>query len=346
MSTLLRAKRLPRWLGWQSRLVTALARGGPARHRALAHYRAARLRRQFRHLQHRGRPVVALALVEHFGDIIAAEPLLRQARRLHPDALLVHVVHEKFSPLTAAHPCVDRQLAVKCLSEWYLASGRLGGVVEYDCHVPGRVCDTCQTVTRPTPPAGPISSEDYYDHGALLDIFARASGLDVTGIDRQPRLHLPPETRKEYESLALPGEYIVVHCRSNQAKRDWPAEQWNRLSGHLREAGKTIVEVGLRPVLAPRDWVIDLTGRLSLPGTCAVVAGARGFVGIDSGPAHVANAAGVPGVVLLARYGRFQKRMPFTGGYADGTVGTVVQYDGPIDQLPVDLAWNAIRQRF
>ena len=48
------------------------------------------------------------------------------------------------------------------------------------------------------------------------------------------------------------------------------------------------------------------------------------FIGIDSGPAHLANAVKTPGVILLGRYLTWDYYMPYTGFYAD--VGGIAAY--------------------
>lgn len=61
------------------------------------------------------------------------------------------------------------------------------------------------------------------------------------------------------------------------------------------------------------------------------------FVGIDSGPAHLANAVQTPGVILLGRHGVFRQYMPFTGFYAGSApdVKVVRNLVGDVCDLPV-----------
>ena len=334
--------RVLRYSRWKARLAGDWLRGGAERHRAVAHWRAGLLRRRVRRTTRRGNGVV-VALVEHFGDLIAAEPLIRAARARHREARLIFVVGEKYAALVADHPGIDELITVNCLSEWYLLSGRTGAIAEYDLHLPGRVCPVCQSVVRPTPPSQPVSVADYYARGSLLDAFSRASGLEAC--DRRPRLHLPTEAHAAVDRLSLPRDFLVVHCQSIQAERDWPAQRWADLVGALRGAGHRIVEIGLSPVLPPAVRDIDLAGKLSLVETCEVIRRAGLFIGIDSGPAHVANAAGVPGILLLGEYAGFGRRMPYSGDYADGSLATIIQHDGPLAELPVELALAAVQTR-
>jgi hypothetical protein len=66
-----------------------------------------------------------------------------------------------------------------------------------------------------------------------------------------------------------------------------------------------VVIVGKRPLLRVDDFahhktkIIDLQGQLSIEALIDVVSGAGAFVGIDSFPAHVAQAANVPSAVFF-----------------------------------------------
>jgi heptosyltransferase III len=91
--------------------------------------------------------------------------------------------------------------------------------------------------------------------------------------------------------------------------------------------------------------VRDLCGRLLLLETAEVIRRAALFVGIDSGPAHLANAVGTPGVLLLGQYRTFGRYMPFSGGYADGSRATVLHADGPAATLTVDEVFDAVMRR-
>ena len=90
--------------------------------------------------------------------------------------------------------------------------------------------------------------------------------------------------------------------------------------------------------------MIDACGQLSVLGTAAVIRRASLFVGIDSGPAHFANALGPPGVILLGSYGPFAKYTPYSGRYANAGA-TLLQHDAPVAELPVETVFDAVRAR-
>jgi heptosyltransferase-3 len=69
------------------------------------------------------------------------------------------------------------------------------------------------------------------------------------------------------------------------------------------------------------------------------------FVGIDSGPAHVANAVGTPGVILLGAYRDFGRYMPYSGAYQTGANATLVHEPSALQNLPTAPVLAAIRSR-
>ena len=83
--------------------------------------------------------------------------------------------------------------------------------------------------------------------------------------------------------------------------------------------GLVVIDVGAGKATKPAplpDGAISLFNRLPILQTAEVIRRARFFIGVDSGPAHLANAVQTPGIVLLGRLGKFRQYMPFTGFYA------------------------------
>jgi hypothetical protein len=148
--------------------------------------------------------------------------------------------------------------------------------------------------------------------------------------------------------LELPQQFIVVHCRSNERAKDWKYPRWDELASRILIRGDiSIVEVGLQPTLdAKMPNVINLCGKTSLLETAEVIRRARLFVGVDSGPAHLANAVGTYGVLLMGRVGRFKRYNSFTGGFGDGTNATLVRNeDEPAASIAVEKVEEAIFAR-
>ena len=79
--------------------------------------------------------------------------------------------------------------------------------------------------------------------------------------------------------------------------------------------------------------------------TAEVIRRADLFIGIDSGPAHLANAVGTPGVILLGAYGGFRSYLPYSGGYATGMAADIIRADGPAADVPAAAVYDAAMRR-
>jgi heptosyltransferase-3 len=288
-----------------------------------------------------GRPRVAIALMDAMGDIIAAEPIARLARRRYPGAWICWITRTPFVSLPDSYPDVDRTFGVGCLTEWMLLRNlRLFDVV-WDLHHDGRICLKC---CIPLDKPGVLQNEhNYYDHGNLLDMHCDSAGL--------PRLADGPRSTPSSAviasvgALSLPLRFVAIHCVSSDPRRDWPADKWRQLIAAMRSEDLAIVEVGLRPLVVAEDGDRQraLCGKLSILETAEVIRRAALFIGIDSGPAHLANAVGTQGVILLGAYAGFQSYMPYSGGYASGETATIVRADGPVADLEVAQVLGAVR---
>jgi ADP-heptose:LPS heptosyltransferase len=108
----------------------------------------------------------------------------------------------------------------------------------------------------------------------------------------------------------MPASYFVFSVGTKAAANDWGRENWRRLiasiNGECRNLG--CVSIGtadefegandcLNQWAGPR---LNLCGRLAPRSSAAVLAGARVFVGHDSGPMHLASASGTPCVAIFS----------------------------------------------
>ena len=293
------------------------------------------------------RSLVAIILSEQMGDIIACEPVAREVRRRHPNDYIIWVVRKAYVELVSHHPDLDGYLVEKCPGErvQLLHSGIFD--VVYNLHISHRKCKYC-----PEDPINPIADQinlnfdNYYHRGDLLYMFSQAAGLPAMTDD--PIMHIPDDVRQAVKALKLPEGPIVIHCQSSHVARDWPAYNWNRLVQWLLETYPyAIVEVGLAPTVTethPRFH--SLCGQLSLLETAEVIRQARLFIGIDSGPAHMANATQTESIILLGQLFDFVDYLPYSGRFKRGEGITILNdYGHPCAELPYDWVENAVQER-
>ena len=112
-------------------------------------------------------------------------------------------------------------------------------------------------------------------------------------------------------------DFVVMHPCSRDGHKAWHVDGYARVCDYMcRQWGIKTVLVGgndqeerslrRRIIMASQSLPVDLGGRLSLKQLAVVCAQALLFVGIDSGPMHVAAAAGTPVVAIFGPSRRFR----------------------------------------
>jgi len=118
-------------------------------------------------------------------------------------------------------------------------------------------------------------------------------------------------TAKHYRSTLglLDRPYAVISPGASVPRRAWPAEQFAELARReFLARGWLPVIVGGADVSAAAETIsasfqgnaLNLTGKTSFEQLAAICAGAKCFLGNDSGTAHLAGACGVPTLIATA----------------------------------------------
>ena len=155
------------------------------------------------------------------------------------------------------------------------------------------------------------------------------------------------------------GGFIACHPGGATALKHWPRAGFAAV---LRETGLPVLLLGgvedraaLQAVadgLAGLPSAVMAGGPLEMPLTAALLAQARGWLANDSGPMHLAQALGVPGVGVFGGGGRFPAYTPWGPG-AVGVVGPlpcfgcdwdcVLGHALCIERIPVETVATALR---
>jgi heptosyltransferase-3 len=186
-----------------------------------------------------------------------------------------------------------------------------------------------------------IDLSNYYNHHNLLEIALKLCDLAVE--DAQPRIYLDDIPFKS----PFEKPYWVIHCKSNAGFRDWTDENWQHLVTQLIETWNVkIVEIGhVNPLNFSHENFISLVGKTSLPETMKILKGASFFIGLDSGPTHLANAFLLPGLILNGEFLNFKTYMSYSGMYKNSQkVKVLFNENGKTKDLPFDTVWNELSQ--
>ena len=150
--------------------------------------------------------------------------------------------------------------------------------------------------------------------GVEHEVLRNAAFLNQIGVSTsQPTLEFWPTT----EERNTANTFLALHkCRerpvvlapsASEPRKQWPSEWFASVIRSLEEAGKDVVLVGsasdaplcssiTRKLQSTR--VHDASGQLTPANLFCLLQRSCGFVGNDSGPAHLAAAAGVPVVIV------------------------------------------------
>ncbi len=156
-------------------------------------------------------------------------------------------------------------------------------------------------LTRPLPPRADLHrAEEYLDLARVLDAGdppVAASPLALTAADRACVSRL-------FDAMAWPAgcRPLFVNPAAAKTPRAWPAARFRSLVERLAEAGRPVVVHDRAPFSAPPGWAaargVALVGHATLPELAALLQRCAAYVGNDSGPAHLAAAAGIPTVTI------------------------------------------------
>ncbi len=288
--------------------------------------------------------IIGIGLIEHMGDIVACEPVSRYIRFKYPNAHIVWCVRKEYRELIDTNPYIDETLEVNCLTEWIAL--KENGIFDevFDLHIHNRICPVCQIPLQNNQGKIIVTGENYYKIGNLLSAFSQGAGLPA--LAGKPKVYITEEIKKKIDKLNLPSKFIVFHCKTNETSRDWKNSKWIELANQIKKKWNVeIVEVGLDSVLAGGNVdFINLCGKLSILETAEVIKRALLFIGVDSGPAHLANAVGTFGIILLGHYRNFKRYMPFSGNYESGKNAAIIYADGPASEITVKEVTDALEK--
>lgn len=163
---------------------------------------------------------------------------------------------------------------------------------------------------EPCPDAATFLQWKPREHEVLryLRLLAR---LGVSPDGDQLEFPLRPGDHAELALVApglQPGGHVCIHPGARLPSRRWPPQRFADVADGLAADGWTVIVTGAadeQPLTAAvleamKAPAIDLTGRTSLGGLAALLAGARLLVCNDTGVSHVAAAVRAPSVVVCS----------------------------------------------
>lgn len=259
------------------------------------------------------------------GDIVHAMPVVAALRAAHPDARIGWLVHPRFAPLLevvagldAIHP-LDRRSGAATLS----AVRRLRYDVCLDLQgllksaAVARLSGARRVIGFARPwlrePAAALAYSETGGRGDGHVIAKNLSLLAMVGIDAPPihfELRLPetPVVPCTREILGLPpdGPFAVINPGAAWPNKRWPAERFGALARQMLERHALTSAVLWGPdeatlaaaVARASGGAALMAPQTSMVEMLTLARAARIVVSGDTGPLHLAAAAGTPVVGL------------------------------------------------
>lgn len=271
---------------------------------------------------------ILIVLLGAIGDVVRGLPLATRLRAGYPHARLAWAVEPRAAPLLEHHPALDERLVFERAGGArsflaFLRRVRAGGfdlvldlqrhaksgVVSWASGAPVRVGFHRRNAkelnwlasTHTIPPVEPRGwkLEQYQRFADFLELPPLAPRFDV-------RLRPEEEIRVGALLATVTRPFAACFLGSTWESRLWFAEHWSALVDALDARGLATVLIGGADVTAVAEVIaarcapslLDLTNRTTLRETYGVLARARVAIGPDSGPMHLAAAAGTPVVSL------------------------------------------------
>lgn len=278
------------------------------------------------------RKVLAVRL-DNIGDLLLSEPALGILQERFPNARIDLVAGAAATELLRGNPALDRIIVYR--APWHEAWR--GGSIEwrteaiqfwrttgelrrerYDVgfELRGDPRDIAfLAAARPRILAGsdlrgggemldyPVHLDWWSGHQVTNAAAVACAGVGLPTEVRAPNLYVSEDARARAEVL-VSGFCIALHLGAGFPSKQLPIEKFAAVIRAVRDPSRQFVVVGGAGehalVEALGESVCDLTGKLSLQETAAILERCRLFIGNDSGPMHMAAAVGTP---IIACFG-------------------------------------------
>lgn len=265
---------------------------------------------------------ILVVRLSSLGDVVCALPVAVAMRRSFPECHITWVVDPRFSQVVERCSAVDDVICARPrfsvdslpkFGEAFDVAMDLQGLLK-SAVVVGRAKakskigyhwqrEGARFFSAPIlPDPTSIHVVDQY-----VDV-ARFAGAEVEFAE----FGLKPKS-EDVESISarfdVRAPYVVLNPGAGWASKRWPTERFADLSRRLDHEGYRAILIGgkaeverevVSKVIKAGGVVTDLGGQTSIAELIALIAGARGHVGGDTGSTHIAAALGVPAIGLYS----------------------------------------------
>ncbi len=295
------------------------------------------------------RPPQRLLLIQlrRLGDVVLSTAVLEDVRRAFPDAQLDYLVGQEAAPLVAGHPLIHERIVLdpaRTLAMWREIRAR-----RYDWVVDLQGSLRTALLTRAsgarvrlgwrigawrafyTHARSRVGRKEYVPRQRARLLEEAGVRLDET-THPNPRIYLSEDEllrgERDARSVgAMPdGRRVGMLLSTREPAKDWSAENFGATASALLRDGASVLIFQ-----SPDDGALVARVRAQVPDVvvlpvmdvrrvAAVLARCCVFVSGDTGPAHMADALGVPRVTMFG---------PTSPAYWTSGAATTIALSGP-----------------
>lgn len=294
------------------------------------------------------------------GDFIQATGPMKAIRATHPEARITLLTTPPFEAMARATGWFD-EIWTDGRPSWSdlpavislirrIRRARFDRV--YDLQTQGRTARYFQLLWPRRPAwSGHAAGAAFEYSGAERDRLhvqdSQREQLRIAGIKAVPPPDLSWLTGSGGLTPPEPFALLVPGGAPHRPAKRWPSAAYGGLASRLADAGVTPVvlghgaeEAGLAAdILALEPRAVSLVGQTRFGDIADLARRARLLVGNDTGPVHVAIAAGCPGVVLFSAESNPALSAPRP--VRDGQVVEILREDD-LAVLALDQVWSAV----
>lgn len=151
-----------------------------------------------------------------------------------------------------------------------------------------------------------INLENAYENKPdihFLHAYEKKANLPLTR--EYPKLYL---SQSEKGRRLVKGKFVVLHIESFSDKkfRQIFGVNWEEIVSQLQSKGFKVIQIGINPQKIKRTTVL----KTSLRELIALINDASYFIGIDSGPSHIAASLKIPSIIFFGAVNPLNRHFP------------------------------------
>ncbi len=272
---------------------------------------------------------ILVTRLDHIGDFVSTSPLFKNLKKDFPDAEITVLVNSASKELAHRDPNIDKVIT---FSPPHLARGDGSGYGEglrrvikdvrnigFDLGIDPRG-DILSIVIMWIGRVRYIVGYGITGGGFLLDKEARynkaipvidrnlflLSEIGISIGDRSADVYFNDKDAVAAEAIIrdavsqIRGKAVILHPFAGAPAREWMVDKFQDLIYRLKEKDISTFLVGTKNDIQPYKDVIDMRGKFTLPQLAYFIRRIGYFIGLNSGPANIAAALGVPTVVIAS----------------------------------------------